>query len=94
MSTNKVEGILAVESSYLATMKIIVLEKDPQWVLILMDKSLMWKMKLKWSQTSPYKYLLIAFYLISNTYFIVEKLDRQHLNQVFTGHITNDRKTW
>lgn len=41
MSTNKVEGILAVESSYLATMKIIVLEKDPQWVLILMDKSLM-----------------------------------------------------
>lgn len=61
MSTNNVEGMLAVESSYLATMKIIVLEKHHQCVLILMDESLIWKMKLTWSQTSPHKYLLIAF---------------------------------
>lgn len=46
MSTNNVEGNLALENSYLATVKIIVLEKHYQWILILMDKSLMWEMKL------------------------------------------------
>lgn len=63
MSIKNVEEILELKNSYLATMKkIIVSDKHLQHMLILMDESLIRNRIFTWSQTSPYKYLLITYF--------------------------------